>query len=282
MAAACLLIIASVAVPAPLLYGDNLGWADALRSALTLLAALVFAVVFSQIAVNAQRARADKERLAAELGEANRQLRLYAAQAEELATTRERNRLAREIHDGLGHYLTTIHMQIQAARATLDGDRPRAEATLAKAQGLAQEALADVRRSVAALRDSPVERRPLPEALAALVEESNATGLRTDLMISGAPRPLAPQTEHVLYRAAQEALTNVRKHARAARAALALDYGDRGLVRLTVEDDGRGAANTGGGFGLLGLRERTQLLGGTADIRTAPGRRMTVTVEVPG
>jgi hypothetical protein len=123
-------------------------------------------------------------------------------------------------------------VQIEAARAVIGA--PRALDALRKAQSLAQEGLADVRRSVAALRASPTEDRPLPEALAALAAENRASGLLTELAVTGAPRPLPPQTELTLYRAMQEGLTNVRKHARASRVDIALDYGDNERVRLVV------------------------------------------------
>lgn len=218
----------------------------------------------------------------AELDEVNRQLRQYAAQVEELATVKERNRLAREIHDGLGHYLTAINVQIEAARAVMDGDRPRALDALHKAQTLTQEGLAEVRRSVAALRASPTESRPLPEAVAVLVEECRAAGIATELVVNGEARPLPPQAELTLYRAAQEGLTNVRKHAHVSSASVRLDYRGDGSVRLTVQDDGVGSDEASGGFGLLGVRERVQLLGGKVDIRTAPGQGFTLEVEVPG
>src|SRR6185369_12887105 len=113
------------------------------------------------------------------LAEANQQLRDHAAQVEELASTKERNRLAREIHDSLGHYLTVVNVQIGAAQAILEQDRPRALDHLSKAQALTQEGLAEVRHSVAALRASPTESGPLPEALAKLAEQWNAAGLST-------------------------------------------------------------------------------------------------------
>jgi signal transduction histidine kinase len=257
--------------PLPFLH-VGMEWPAGLREGSTFLVALVFAVALSQAMVRAERARAA-------LDEANRALRDYAAQSEELATMRERNRIAREIHDGLGHYLTTIHMQIQAARSILDTDRPRAEQTLAKAQQLAHEALGDVRRSVAALR---AERQPLPTALAELAESSDSAGLATTLSIRGTARPLDPQQEQALYRAAQEGLTNVRKHAGAERATLTLDFSLADRVRLTVADDGRGANATDGGFGLVGLRERVQLVGGSLALETAPGAGLALIVEVPG
>jgi signal transduction histidine kinase len=263
-----------IGAPLPLLH-FGMGWPSALREGGTFLVALVFLVGLSQALAHAERARAA-------LDDANRALRDYAAQSEELATARERNRIAREIHDGLGHYLTTIHMQIQAARGILATDRPRAEQTLAKAQQLAQEALGDVRRSVAALRVAPAERQSLPAALAELADASQAAGLPTTVTVLGVARPLGPQEEQALYRAAQEGLTNARKHAQAAGATLTLDFGNPSLVRLTVADNGRGASATDGGFGLIGLRERVQLVGGSLTLQTAPGAGLALIVEVPG
>jgi signal transduction histidine kinase len=251
------------------------GWTVAQRVGLMYLVGLVFVVVFTQIAVNERTARAEVERLAA-------QLREYAAQVEELAITKERNRVAREIHDSLGHYLTVINVQLEAARAVIGNDRERALENLSNAQALAQKGLSDVRRSVTALRASPVEDLPLTEALAKLVDECSAAGIATELVVTGAPRPLGPSTRLALYRAAQEGLTNVRKHSKAMRATLTLDYSRTTTVRLEVSDDGVGRRDGEEGFGLLGVRERAQLLSGQVRIRTAAGRGFTLEVELPG
>ena len=249
--------------------------ADGLRTMLGTYVAAAFTAVVTELLRREQRARA-------ELADANTRLRGYAAQAEELATTQERNRVARDIHDGLGHHLTVVQMQVQAARAVLASDPARADAVLAKAQQQSTEALAEVRRSVAALR-APRTTPPLPEALGALAEETSAAGVPTDLTVSGPARPLAPDVEESLFRAAQEGLTNVRKHADAGSARLELVYGDDGTVRLEVRDDGRGTtALPDTGFGLLGLRERASRLGGSVDVVSEPGRGTTVRVAVPG
>jgi len=257
-------------------------WLDALSSSPVIIAGILFVGVFTNVAISERAARGEVERLAAELQAANQKLREYAAQVEELATTKERNRVAREIHDSLGHYLTVINVQLEAAQLLVPADPERAMTALRKAQSLAQEGLADVRRSVAALRAAPTGSRPLPEAVAELVQETRAAGIVANLDVRGQPRELAPQAELTLYRAAQEALTNVRKHARASRADLTLDYGNGDRVRLVVEDNGVGAAEPNGGFGLLGLRERAQLVGGQVVIRSAPGEGFRVEVETPG
>jgi signal transduction histidine kinase len=283
-----LLAAALITAAFMLVIGLLAGWLVALQNSFIVLAGLIFVAVFTEQAMREQRARAEVERLARELADANQRLRAHAEQVEELATAKERNRLAREIHDSLGHYLTVINVQLEAARLLLDRGEPlpaetgRALAALSKAQSLAQEGLGDVRRSVAALRAGPNGSRPLPEAIGALAEEARAAGIVTHVHLQGQPRPLSAQAELTLYRAAQEALTNVRKHARASRADVTLDYEARERVCLTVADNGVGSADASGGFGLLGLRERVQLLGGNVSTRTSVGEGFELRVEVGG
>jgi signal transduction histidine kinase len=244
-------------------------------------AAAAFVIVFSRMLAQHHRARTDVERLARELGEANAQLRARAGDVAELATARERNRIAREIHDGLGHYLTAAHMQLEAAQATLAQTPDSARQSLLKAQELTREGLGDIRRSVALLRGTP----GLPSLFSAmerLAAECTAAGLAAEARLAGAPRPLAEPVEHALYRAAQEALTNVRRHARASRLTIELAYRTDETVHLSVEDDGVGSPQVQRGFGLLGLGERAELVGGKLAIQTAPGRGFRLEVEVPG
>jgi signal transduction histidine kinase len=263
---------AMVAVVVPLVHvGMTLG--DGLRNGLGTLAAAAFTAVVTELLRREQRARA-------ELAAANEQLRGYAAQAEELATTQERNRLARDIHDGLGHHLTVVQMQVQAARAVLAADPAKADAVLAKAQQQATEALAEVRRSVAALRE-PRAVPPLGEALKSLAAEASAAGMPTELELIGTVRELPSDVEDALFRAAQEGLTNVRKHASARQARLVLDYRDGDAVRLEVVDDGPGTGARGEGFGLLGLSERAARVGGSVDLDSVPGRGTTLRLVVP-
>jgi signal transduction histidine kinase len=243
-------------------------------------AGIVFVVVITQLAVKEQRARSEVERLLGELRDANDQLRQYAAKVEELATVNERNRLAREIHDSLGHYLTVVIVQIEAATAIMETDRERSLDGLRKAQALAQKGLADVRRSVTALRASN-EYRSLVESLNTLFEECRTSGVAVSFQLIGTPRKLSPSVELALYRAAQEALTNVRKHSQAESATVTLDYsGD--TVWLTVDDEGVGAEEPKKGFGLVGLHERVQLLGGEIEIETAASQGFTLKIGLPG
>jgi len=262
------------------------GWLQSVTFAISIAVCIFFVYVFTQIAVNEQRARVEVEHLADELAAANVKLLEYAEQIEELAIAQERNRLAREIHDGLGHYLTAVNMQIKAAQAVLGQDPARALDAMGKAQSLTEEALADVRRSVAALRQAPPERLPLVEAIGRLVEENHAVGVEVEYKVHGEPRPLPAQTELALFRAVQEGLTNVRKHADASRVLLNLEFLPAS-VRLLLQDNGRGAENHSqeddpAGFGLLGVRERVLLLGGQMMIETALDEGFNLVIELPG
>lgn len=211
----------------------------------------------------------------------NRTLVRYAAEAEELATLRERNRLAREIHDNLGHYLTTVNMQIEAGLALLERDPARARDVLTKAQTLTREGLGEVRRSIQALRANPLEGRALPDALLLLVEEHRAAGYPLIYDVQGQAQTASPAIESALYRAAQEGLTNIRKYAGSAQAHLCLDYRTPQRMILTLHDNGAGSASTDGGYGLIGMRERAALLGGTLTVQTAPGQGFHLSMELP-
>ena len=262
-------------------YFVGYSWGDIGNGFQLFLAGQVFIVAFTQMAVNEEKNRKEVERLASDLATANNRLREYAMKVEELAIAKERNRLAREIHDGLGHFLTTIHMQIQAARAVMGNDPNRAAETLAKAQNLTQEALADVRRSVAALRVSPGETRPLEESIQELLDSCKGSSVATEFKISGIIRPLPPSQQLTLYRAVQEGINNTLKHARASHLWVHLDYSRLNAVRLIVSDDGQGAGSFTQGFGLMGLNERMHLLQGELHISTTPGGGFTFELVVP-
>lgn len=247
------------------------------------LAGQIFILFFTQMAVNEERTRMEVEQLLAELGDANRRLREYAIQVEDLTLTKERNRMAREIHDGLGHYLTTIHIQIQAALAVMSNNPKQARETLSLAQRQAQEALVDVRKSVAELRTGPDDGLPLQDKIGRLVEAIRPAGIKSEFKIAGTPRSVTPQTELTLYRTAQEGLNNVRKHSCAEHAWVQLDFQTAGRIELSIRDDGAGCEeNPEGGFGLIGIRERVHLLDGQVKITSARGQGFVLEIEVPG
>ncbi len=272
-------ILLTYAVTLEVISGDlGLVWS----SIPVFLAGQIFILAFTQMAVNEEKARSKVEQLVSDLEEANQNLREYAVNIEELAIARERNRLAREIHDGLGHYLTTVHMQIQAARAVMVVDPNRAQDALSRAQNMAQEALVDVRRSVAALRDAPGDGRSLQDEIEKMLQRCEGSGIQPELKVLGNPRTLTPQSLLTIFRVVQEGINNTLKHARASHLSLTLDYSRGDEVRLVLQDDGVGAETTEGGFGLLGIRERVQLLNGSMAVRTAAGDGFRLEVCIPG
>lgn len=247
-------------------------------------AGIGFAMITSYWYVQEFRARAEVERLNRALTLANQKLRELASQSAELAAAQERNRIARELHDSLGHHLTTVSIQLDVAGQLIPVDPEKAQTLVQKAGSLTRQGLQDVRQSVAALRTDPVIDRPLPDAVQALVEEAAQAGLTVGLKVAGEPQKLNYQTHLTLYRAAQEALTNLHKHAQASRAEVSLEYGEA-CIRLAVENDGPPDASGGQqtGFGLVGLRERVALLGGALDAgpRAEGGFRFVVQVPAP-
>jgi signal transduction histidine kinase len=245
-------------------------------------AALAFAIVISRMLLVQHKARTEMEALAGRLGDANEQLRAQAAEIGELAKAEERNRIARDIHDGLGHYLTVVHVQLEAAKTLFKREPETARAALLKAQALTREGLSEVRRSVSLLRDSRSTERPLLAAIEKLASECKADGIQATLKLRGTPRPLPEPVEITLYRAAQEALTNVRRHARASKLDIELAFASGSGIRLRVEDDGVGSELMNQGFGLMGLRERAESVGGRMSVRSALGSGFTLEIELPG
>lgn len=259
------------------------GWSGAQDALISYSTAFAFTVAFTIITKQAMNSHAREEKLRQETEAANALLRANAAQADELATTRERNRVAREIHDGVGHYLTVVKTQLDAALALMPTQPERARETVEKAARLASEALEDVRRSVGALRTETAP-ASLVGRLHALVQETG--GAAVTLRVEGTARSLPPGVEHALFRSAQEGLTNVRKHAGdAVRAEVVLSFMEHGRVTLVVADNGRGtggAKGGAGGYGLVGIRERIEVLGGKVAAGNAGGAGgFALTIEVP-
>jgi signal transduction histidine kinase len=257
------------------------GWGLAWTGFPIFFAALIFIVAFTQMAVSEEKSRSEVERLVKQLEDANQRLRKYAIQVDELATTRERNRLAREIHDGLGHYLTTINMQIQAALAVMGKDNRKAKDALSTAQNMTHDALDDVRQSVAALRASPDEDLPLNERIINLTSNLPSSGITPTFEVIGEPRALSPQITLTIFRTAQEGINNACKHAKATKVHITLDFSDPISVTLSMQDNGIGSDVTTGGFGLIGLRERAHFLNGNLTTRTTPGQGFELEIKLP-
>jgi two-component system NarL family sensor kinase len=219
--------------------------------------------------------------IADQVGVAVERARL-AEQSIEHARVDERARIARDVHDTLAQEFTAIGLHVEAGLSRLD-PRNQARPSLKMALAAARQGLDEARRSIASLRASPLENRPLAEALAALARRFTAeTGVRVLVNILDAG-PFSTDIETELFRIAGEALTNVRKHAKAGEVSLRLEV-VRGRVRLTVTDTGVGFRSRGArrrGFGLSGIEDRARSVRGRATIRSTLGRGTSVTVAVP-
>ena len=242
----------------------------------------VFIYIFAQMAITEQKARERLQVLADELSEANRQLSEYAEQVHKLAIVQERNRFAREIHDGLGHYLTTINMQLNAAAVLALKDPKKAVYMLENAQKMTAEALVDVRNSVFALRKDNIELEELPQRIQKLVDDQQSADRKVNFTVTGVPIQINdPQINLTLYRAAQETLSNAHKYSQATRVNLDLDYSSSGYIQFTAQDNGVGAETIDGGFGLIGIKERVRLLNGEVTIDNQPGQGFIVKIRIP-
>lgn len=245
------------------------------------LAGQISVLVFTQMTVGEERARREIQGLVNRLETANEQLRDYALKAEQLATATERNRIAREIHDGLGHNLTALNMQIRAANAVLEKNPERAQGFLSNAERITHEALADVRQSVSALRERTKDDRPLFEQIKGIADSWSDSNPEILVSVMGFSRLLSSQVTWTLFRAAQEAISNSIKYASATRIEVILDYRDTKKVEMRIVDNGVGAENTDGGFGLVGIRERAELLRGMVEIITARGEGFEIRITLP-
>ncbi|MDQ3862822.1 MAG: GAF domain-containing sensor histidine kinase [Actinomycetota bacterium] len=205
----------------------------------------------------------------------------------------ERQRLAREIHDTLAQGFTGIITNLSAAQLAQPPASANGASThhLEVAKRIARESLAEARRFVWALRPEWLDRRSLSEALDKLAMEwSEETGVEARTVVTGVPRALLPEVEVALFRTAQEALTNISKHARAERANVTLSYMNDRVV-LDIMDNGVGfeparlqerlGTQDVGGFGLVAIRERIKQLGGTLRVESKPGEGTTLAAELP-
>lgn len=218
------------------------------------------------------------------LAEANARLARYAATLEELAVSRERNRLAYELHDTLAHGLSSLAIQLEAMGVLWQSQPDKARQVLAEALTGTRTALSDSRRAIGALRARPLEELGLARAVWKLAESTAASaGLELDLHVSACVEGLREETEHAVYRIAAEALANVARHAQAHHLTVRLEEDEVG-VTLIVADDGRGfdaaLAADDQRFGLYGMRERARLLGAELRVDSNDGNGTTVALTV--
>lgn len=211
--------------------------------------------------------------------EMNERLTVLSAENARLQVLEERARVAREMHDTVAQGLTGIVTQLEVAEElTAAGDPVRGR--IATARRLARDSLVEVRRSIEALRPGPLRDARLGEAVErAVVAWREEHGVPASCTVTGDARPLSPETEVAVLRAAQEALANAGRHARASRVDVTLSYMED-VVVLDVLDDGAGFDPSVRGFGLTAMEERVALLGGTVTVESAPGSGTAVNVTL--
>ncbi|MFH8513588.1 sensor histidine kinase [Streptomyces gelaticus] len=243
------------------------------------------------------------------LGDSMRTRRAYFSQLEEraarlerereaqskVAVAAERARIARELHDVVAHNVSVMVVQADGAAYVMDAAPDQAKQALETISSTGRQALAEMRRLLGVLRtgDAPESGEYVPQPdvdqIGDLIEQVRQTGLAVDFKIEGTPRPLPSGVELTAYRIVQEALTNTRKHGGPdAGASVRLVYFDDGLG-LLVEDDGRGAAHEmyedggadGAGHGMIGMRERVGMVGGTLDAGPRPGGGFRISALLP-
>jgi len=227
-----------------------------------------------------------RERRITELAGEATQLRERQAEQERRAIANERARIARELHDIISHSISVITIQTQAIRRRLGPDHAAEADDLQAVEATARQAMAEMRRLLGVLRadDDPVALTPQPglDQLPQLIADTNAAGVAVQLHVEGDPVPLPPGVDLTAFRILQEALTNVRKHAPGAQAAVLIHYIGTSL-ELRVDND-RAAppdADTNGvGQGLVGMRERVGLYGGTLEVGHRPDG-FTVVASLP-
>ncbi|MEE4194780.1 MAG: sensor histidine kinase [Anaerolineae bacterium] len=221
-----------------------------------------------------------------ELKMANQQLTHYASTLEQLATSRERNRLARELHDTLAHTLSGVSVQLEAVRALWDPKPGEAKAMLEQALRDTRNGLTDTRRALKDLRAEPLEDLGLSLAIEQLCHAFNErTSIETSLELPE-ELTLSAAAQNCIYRTVQEGLMNIDRHAGASRVEVSVRSTEEGDYILTIHDDGIGFDPSGhveeAHFGLRGIRERTALIGGTCQINSESGNGTMIIVTLNG
>lgn len=214
------------------------------------------------------------------LAQANAQLRQAAVMQEQLVISRERNHLARELHDTLAHHMSGMVLQLEGVKLLWDNDEARAKATLEASIATTRQGLTETRRALQALRASPLEDFGLTQAINNLaVSTANRAGLQLVLQLPTEPFSIKPTVEQVVYRIVQEALINIERHANAQQLSISLQQKQR-LLALRIQDDGDGFnladINQHEHFGLRGMEERAAMAGGALHVQSEPGHGTTI------
>lgn len=253
-----------------------------LSNMLLFILTLIFALLLINALLAERQSREQLEIAHQQLEMTNQQLRQYALRIENQATLQERNRIAREIHDGLGHTLAAQTIQINNALLFWQSNNDKALTFVKQSKQLAAEALLEIRRSLSVLRSDPLQGQSLNGAIEKLVTDfQQTTGIKPDCKID-LPSSLPTEINTTIYRIVQESLTNICKHAEATSVTIGL-FAQAQMIHLAIEDNGKGfnkAQNTTG-FGLQGMRERAIALGGQLNIHSELATGCCISVSFP-
>ena len=257
-----------------------INWEETLNRLPVFFAGQLFIIVFSQMFIDEENSHQKIKNLVQELEIANSNLKEYANQVEEIILLSERNRLAREIHDGVGHYLTVIHMQIQAAIAILNTDTSKAMEILTNAQHQSHGALIDIRKSINALKDSTIDNIPFADRVNQLIQNTATDLLIIELYVTGIPQKASFPLELALFRIIQEGIQNCIKHSDASRLIIRMNY-QANLLELNISDNGKNVTDYEAGFGLMGMEERIREFGGNIIHEINENGGFNIQIKVP-
>ncbi len=265
---------------------DIQGWLWAVSNLVTSLNLIIFVFYMTMLVQSQHR---EKERIQSlnrqlgqanmQLNEANEKLRVYAVEVEHMAETRERNRLAREIHDTLGHALTGIMAGIDACLATIDAAPEFTKQQLPKIREAAKHGITDVRRSVRKLRPDDLERLSPQQALEQMVASfAAASGMEILFQRLEWPLNLREDEAEVIYRVVQEGITNANRHGHASRVTVDI-HEEEERLNILIRDNGIGCQEIDAGFGLRHMKERLALLKGSLKCTGSEG--FTIEASIP-
>lgn len=231
-----------------------------------------------------------------ELEETHRQLEQSLVQEQELAILRERTRLAREMHDTIGHALVLISVKLEAAQRLRERDPERCDGELEATKGIARETMTALRLSIADLRSPVLEHEPINNALSRSARElAQRSGLRVTYTLQADIERLPEPIEETLWKVSQEAFANIEKHAHASHVQVRISWHDEKLIML-IEDDGIGLppqlyqsqqdasleySSPEGHYGLRGMIERVEAIGGQLTLHSGEKQGTTIEIELP-
>ncbi|MEH2287255.1 sensor histidine kinase [Nostoc sp.] len=259
-----------------------MSWDWRLSNILLFSLTLIFALLLINALLAERQSREQLEIAHQQLEITNQQLCQYALRIEDQATLQERNRIAREIHDGLGHTLAAQTIQINNTLLFWQSNNDKALTFIKQAKELGAEALLEIRRSLSVLRSNPLQGQSLKSAIEKLlIDFQQTTGIEPSCQINVLDT-LPTEVNTALYRIVQESLTNICKHAEATSVTVKL-LAHAGMIHLSIEDNGKGFNPTQNttGFGLQGMRERSVALGGQLNLHSQLGTGCCISVSLP-